>query len=223
MNNIRKQARNAVTKLRPRKNSPLYESNGRGDNRNATNGGGVNDATLGSGNLRMAVMLPEGEDECEWIAFNISDFYKQISMLYGTVLPHCTKQTCPVMNAGRNYIYSWPEGRGKTVSLSAPQYIDKLMTWILVNSVSTVFQIFKTIFFQESMEDDTIFPSKLDVPFPANFKDISRQMIRRLFRVYAHIYIQHMPQIRHLNEEAHLNTSFKHFIFFVQEFQEIEL
>ena len=77
-------------------------------------------------------MRPEGEDENEWIAFNISDFHKQISMLYGTVLPFCTKETCPVMNAGRNYIYSWPEGRGKTVSLSAPHYIDRLMTWIQV-------------------------------------------------------------------------------------------
>jgi len=194
MNNLRKKAHFAVNKMRP-KNKPFYEP--RAEGRNV-----VNDATLGSGNLRMAVMLPEAEDENEWIACNIAEFYKQISMLYGTVLSHCTSQSCPVMNAGRNYIYNWPEGRGKTVSLSAPQYIDKLMTWI-----------------SESMEDEKIFPSKLDVPFPSHFKEISRQMFRRLFRVYAHIYIQHMPHIRSLNEEAHLNTSFKHFIFFVQEFQ----
>jgi len=38
------------------------------------------DSTLGSGNLRMAVALPEGEDLNEWIACNISDFYKQVSL-----------------------------------------------------------------------------------------------------------------------------------------------
>ena len=27
-------------------------------------------ATLGSGNLRLAVMLPEGEDQNEWVAVN---------------------------------------------------------------------------------------------------------------------------------------------------------
>jgi len=36
--------------------------------------------------------------------------------------------------------------------------------------------------------------------------------------VYAHIYHSHFPKIVSLGEEAHLNTSFKHFIFFIQEF-----
>jgi MOB kinase activator 1 len=40
--------------------------------------------------------------------------------------------------------------------------------------------------------------------------------------VYAHIYHQHFSQVVQLGEEAHLNTSFKHFIFFVQEFSLIE-
>ena len=47
-------------------------------------------------------------------------------------------------------------------------------------------------------------------------------MLKRLFRVYAHIYHQHFGQVVELGEEAHLNTSFKHFIFFVQEFKLIE-
>lgn len=32
-------------------------------------------ATLGSGNLRLAVMLPEGEDLNEWVAVNSEFFY----------------------------------------------------------------------------------------------------------------------------------------------------
>ena len=40
--------------------------------------------------------------------------------------------------------------------------------------------------------------------------------------MYAHIYHQHFKEVVSLGEEAHLNTSFKHFIYFVQEFELIE-
>ena len=46
--------------------------------------------TLGSGNLREAVQLPEGEDINEWIAVNTVDFFNQINMLYGTLTEFCT-------------------------------------------------------------------------------------------------------------------------------------
>ena len=85
-------------------------------------------ATLGSGNLRLAVMLPEGEDINEWVAVNSEletfeiqpykvshiyfyyflsetavDFFNQINMLYGTITEFCTDQTCPIMSAGAKY------------------------------------------------------------------------------------------------------------------------
>ena len=56
------------------------------------------------------------------------------------------------------------------------------------------------------------------VPFPKNFLTVAKTILKRLFRVYAHIYHQHFQQVISLQEEAHLNTSFKHFIYFVQEF-----
>ncbi|KAG9480414.1 hypothetical protein GDO78_012079 [Eleutherodactylus coqui] len=118
------------------------------------------EATLGSGNLRMAVMLPEGEDLNEWVAVNTVDFFNQINMLYGTITDFCTEESCPVMSAG--------------------------------------------------------------VPFPKNFMSVAKIILKRLFRVYAHIYHQHFDSVIQLQEEAHLNTSFKHFIFFVQEFNLID-
>lgn len=60
------------------------------------------------------------------------------------------------------------------------------------------------------------------MPFPKNFLGIAKTILKRLFRVYAHIYHAHFPRVVALGEEAHLNTSFKHFIFFVQEFALIE-
>lgn len=56
----------------------------------------------------------------------------------------------------------------------------------------------------------------IGVPFPKNFLSIAKTILKRLFRVYAHIYHQHFSEVVQLGEEAHLNTSFKHFIFFVQ-------
>jgi len=73
------------------------------------------DATLGSGSLKKAVQLPEGEDENEWLAVNgqfvspllqdekltaaVVDFYNQINLLYGSITEFCSPQSCPEMKA----------------------------------------------------------------------------------------------------------------------------
>jgi len=164
-------------------------------------------ATLGSGNLRLAVMLPEGEDLNEWVAVNTVDFFNQINMLYGTITDFCTEENCPIMSAGPKYEYHWADGRSvkKPIKCSAPKYIDFLMTWV-----------------QDQLDDESLFPSKIGVPFPKDFMLIAKTILKRLFRVYAHIYHQHFREVVSLGEEAHLNTSFKHFIYFVQEFELIE-
>ena len=46
--------------------------------------------------------------------------------------------------------------------------------------------------------------------------------MQRLFRVYAHIYLAHFTEVICLQEEAHLNTSFKHFVYFTKEFNLID-
>ncbi|KRX35155.1 Serine/threonine-protein phosphatase 2A catalytic subunit alpha isoform [Trichinella murrelli] len=163
-------------------------------------------ATIGSGNLRLAVVLPEGEDLNEWVAANICDFFNQISMLYGTITEFCTSERCAVMSAGPfEYVWTDCSNPKRSIKCSAPQYIDFLMTWI-----------------QDKLDDESVFPSKIGVPFPANFMEVARTIMKRLFRIYAHIYYQHFENVERLKEEAHLNTSFKHFILFVQEFNLIE-
>ena len=44
------------------------------------------------------------------------------------------------------------------------------------------------------LEDETIFPSKIGVQFPPNFRDIAHRIMRRLFRIYAHIYCRHLQE-----------------------------
>lgn len=43
-------------------------------------------------------------------------------------------------------------------------------------------------------------------------------LFKRLYRVYAHIYCHHYSVVRGLGLEAHLNTGFKHYVLFVEEF-----
>ncbi|KAK2958542.1 putative Maintenance of ploidy protein mob1 [Blattamonas nauphoetae] len=159
--------------------------------------------TLLSGNLKEAVALPEGEDQNEWLAVNTFDFFNQINMLYGTITEFCTKDSCPIMNAGPAYEFLWADGKKvkKPVALSAPEYIDELMTWV-----------------QDLLDDETMFPSQDGVPFPKSFKDTVKTIYKKLFRVFAHIYHAHNQKIVQLGEDAHLNTCFKHFLFFVKEF-----
>jgi len=159
--------------------------------------------TLGSGDLHEAVKLPVGEDMNEWIAVNTVDFFNQINMLYGTLTEFCTASTCAIMSAGPKYEYLWADGVTikKPIKCTAAEYIDYLMTWI-----------------QSQLDDERLFPSKIGVPFPKDFQNVCKTILKRLFRVYAHIYHSHFEMVVKLEEEAHLNTSFKHFSFFINEF-----
>ncbi|VDP13489.1 unnamed protein product [Soboliphyme baturini] len=162
-------------------------------------------ATIGSGNLRKAVMLPEGEDYNEWLAANIVDLFNQICMLYGTIAEFCTPEKCSVMSAGSKYEYYWTDANKKPMKCSAPQYVDYLLSSV-----------------QVQLDDESLFPSKIGVPFPSNFLQVAQTIMKRLFRIYAHIYYQHFDDVERLKEEPHFNTSFKFFTLFVQEFNLIE-
>jgi MOB kinase activator 1 len=62
------------------------------------------EATLGSGSLRKAVKLPDGEDLNEWLAVSVVDFYNQINLLYGSITEFCSPQSCPEMKATDEYV-----------------------------------------------------------------------------------------------------------------------
>ncbi|KAI0041564.1 Mob1/phocein [Auriscalpium vulgare] len=144
-------------------------------------------------------------------------------MLYGTVTEFCTPQECPIMSAGPRYEYLWEDGvkYKRPTKLPAPEYVDALMNWA-----------------QGLLEDESVFPNTIGaplpppqctlltawtgVPFPRSFRETVRTIVRRLFRVYAHIYSNHFDQICALGIEAHLNTSYRHFFLFINEFDLIE-
>jgi len=165
-------------------------------------------ASLGSGtDLKAAVQLPNGEDLNEWLAVNVIDFFNQINLLYGSITEFCTSKSCPIMSAGSKYEYLWADGKDikKPLKVSAPEYADYLMTWV-----------------QNTLEDETTFPTNDSTPFPKTFKQTVKTIFKRLFRIYAHIYYSHAKEIIDLGEEPHLNTAFKHFYLFIKEFDLVD-
>ncbi|EWY93284.1 maintenance-ploidy protein mob1 [Fusarium oxysporum f. sp. lycopersici 4287] len=160
------------------------------------------EVTLGGGSLRKVVKLPEGEDENEWLAVNMVDFYNQINLLYGAITEFCSPQSCPEMKATDEFEYLWQDNENykRPTKMPAPAYIEQLMSWV-----------------QANIDNEQVLPSKIGVPFPKSFPALVRQIFKRMYRVYAHIYCHHYPVIRELGLEPHLNTSFKQYVLFVDE------
>jgi len=160
-------------------------------------------ATLGGGaELKQAVKLPAGEDVNEWIAVNTVHFYNAANMIYGTCSEFCTDKECPAMSAGKNE-YLWKDNVNykKPTRVTAPTYIDLLLNWV-----------------SDQISDPALFPIDEDAKFPRNFMVQVKQIYKRVFRLYAHIYWQHFQKMKAIGATAHLNTCFKHFIYFVLEF-----
>ena len=84
-------------------------------------------------------------------------------------------------------------------------YHDRLFDWI-----------------QEQIFDESLFPRDTDVAFPRTFKSTCKKILSRMFRVFVHVYIHHFDRLTALRAEAHGNTLFKHFYYFVKEFQLVD-
>ena len=102
--------------------------------------------------------------------------------------------------------------------MPAPEYVEHLMAWV-----------------QGNIDNEAMFPSRIGgcsthlyrgdailtlgsgVPFPKPFATLIRQIFKRLYRVYAHVYCHHYAVIVQLGLEPHLNTSFKHYVLFIDE------
>lgn len=166
-------------------------------------------STLGSDALREAVKLPEGEDELEWIAVHVVDFFNQVNMLYSTITRLCSPNTCPTMTAGEKYEYLWQDSHSekyrRPTKVSAPEYVECLMEWI-----------------QGIFADPAYFPQQLGVEFAPDARSVFALILKRLFRIYAHIYCHHIEQITELGLQPHLNTSLKHYVLFCSEFDLID-
>jgi MOB kinase activator 1 len=158
-------------------------------------------ASLNTLSVHEAVKLPDGIDECDWIASHVIGVYDELIQLVSLLSEMCTHESCPVMNAGPHVVYSWADEKNKTPQkLAAPEYMQTLAEYS-----------------HEVLSDRSVLPID-GQPLPAQFKPKMQLLLRRFFRVYAHTYITHFQDVREAGCEAHLNCCFKRFLFFVTEF-----
>jgi len=151
--------------------------------------------TLGTGNLREAVTLPPGEDRREWLAMKTTDHFNDTATVFGLLHTTCTEHTYPTTTAG-------PVGAGREgATRHSVEYFPRLFEWV-----------------QSEIDDPTLFPTEPGAPFPPDFDTRVCDIFRRLFRVFAHILHSHSDTITQLGAQPHVNTSFKHFMYTVTEF-----
>ncbi|GAV03374.1 hypothetical protein RvY_13804 [Ramazzottius varieornatus] len=153
--------------------------------------------------LKRTVRLPEGESLEDWIAVYIVDFFNRINLIYGTVTDYCTPSTCPTMSAGQKYEYFWSDGREykKPTRMPAREYLTLLLDWV-----------------DTTINDIKVFPVFVDVPFPSNFLATCKKIASRMYRVFVHIYIHHFDTLTDLSAVPHVNLCYKHYYYFVTEF-----
>ncbi|KAL3076463.1 hypothetical protein niasHT_039952 [Heterodera trifolii] len=160
-------------------------------------------ATLNSGvDLKQVVKLPATEVLEDWLAVNTVDFFNRINLLYGILADSCTPDACPTMSGGPRYEYLWQDGAQykKPTRLPAKDYMHLLMDWI-----------------EERINDEKIFPTATDVPFPTDFRQTCKKILSRLFRIFVHVYIHHFDRLVQIGAEPHANMLYKHFYYFVTE------
>jgi len=161
-------------------------------------------------NIKQSVKCPPDEDPNDFLANHVVDFYNRAKLVYATVMDSdpdcltrtCSEENCPSMTGGPKYEYLWQDGNRKPEKLSAPDYVVALVDWI-----------------DNIITDEVIFPPVDDIPFPSNFRQICDKIFRRLYRIFVHVYIEHFERLQEAGAEAHTNTFYRHFYYFMREHQ----
>eukprot|EP00435_Cladocopium_sp_Y103_P005476 s1628_g1.t2 len=160
--------------------------------------------TLGTAQLREAVKCPPSVDEETWIASQMKEIFLEVVRMVHFLTSFCDDTTCPRMCAG-DAEYKWAEVDGSVSWMPAARYMSRLIEDV-----------------DQRLIDESLIPTD-GSPMPRHLRPELETMLRRLFRVYAHAYIHHFRTIQDCGAEAHVNCSFKHFLFFVLEFQLVRM
>jgi len=169
--------------------------------------------SIDSAGLREGVKCPKHFDQTmrdEWVATQVWHAFQEVDYTYCMLRQFCNKRTCPRMSAGSHVHYTWhDEVKNVTEELCAIDYMYNTVTWGF-----------------EKLTDPSLVPrdgGKTKIPH-ARFYDEARTIMRRFFRIYAHAYIHHYPEINAVkgDVESCLNFCFKHFIFIAKEFDLVE-
>eukprot|EP01080_Neovahlkampfia_damariscottae_P003091 gene3091-5261_t len=147
------------------------------------------------------VKLPKGENKDEWIAVHTIDFYNIVNRLFSCI-QKCNKDTCPIMSCGKDFTYLWKDESKKEFKTAKELPAD---TYILL-SLEKIGSFVDT------------FPSDVNTPYPKDYSKNVKKMFKWMFRIYAHMMKNHWKEIEANGIEAHINSNFKHFVYFAVNF-----
>eukprot|EP00924_Labyrinthula_sp_SR-Ha-C_P006632 maker-scaffold_29-snap-gene-0.52-mRNA-1 protein AED:0.00 eAED:0.00 QI:145/1/1/1/1/1/2/431/265 len=181
--------------------------------------------SLGSKSMYLAVILPEkpayyvedpeyDKDEIsEWLAENCVDFHNEVQLLYGVLAEGneewntiCqSSETKTGIGYPRNVKYMWKSSRdAQPKELPVDVYVDHVVLWI-----------------NAQIENEDVFPTDEEVPFPQNFRKHLKKIFQRMFRIFAIIYSNESLYNRK-DIESHLGPCFRHFIYFSLKWQLVD-
>ena len=83
------------------------------------------------------------------------------------------------------------------MNVSGPEYINYCVSYV-----------------EALLDDPAVFPDTEEANYPADFLDVVREVYVKMFRVFAILYGAFLETLRGMEVTQHLNTSFKHFVFF---------
>jgi len=163
------------------------------------------EATLQTASARVAVKLPAYVDRLEWIASQVLTIYDELQMMCSVLRGYCNDNTCSRMCDGQCE-YRWSDHSSAPEGVSAAEYRTRLVKWAF-----------------GMLSDQSLLPvDGSPFPDPGKFEEFVQTFLRRTFRVYAHTYVYHFEDVTDGGIEAHVNFCYKHFLFFVTEFNLLE-
>jgi len=137
------------------------------------------------------------------------DFFNEASLIYGLVAEEAEQRFLrPGEGFPPGFEYLWSDSRTRApIKCSAHQYVDYVMTWT-----------------EDQINDEAKFPADpgSGEAYPSDFLALAKTVFKRLFRVWAIVYAGLFDAVEALDAAAHVNTSFKHFVFFALEFDLVD-
>eukprot|EP00467_Chlorarachnion_reptans_P004494 CAMPEP_0114522762 /NCGR_PEP_ID=MMETSP0109-20121206/20919_1 /TAXON_ID=29199 /ORGANISM="Chlorarachnion reptans, Strain CCCM449" /LENGTH=483 /DNA_ID=CAMNT_0001704009 /DNA_START=81 /DNA_END=1532 /DNA_ORIENTATION=+ len=147
--------------------------------------------------------LPNVSNPNRWLADHVLSFYNEVYLMHSILADYCTHDACPAMCAGA-HTYLWADGEKvvEPMRCSAPDYANMLFEWI-----------------ERKVNDDNIFPIEVGAKFPKDFNQLCKTILKKLFRVYAHLLRCHFEHAVKLGIEYRLSESFATFVHFVLQYK----
>lgn len=148
---------------------------------------------------------PTGTALREWLQANVLVYYNEANDYYGWL--SSDRCNCDKMTIGSKYEFLWADGKTirTPINIPANDYIDYLMVWIEAN-----------------LDDTKLFPDYDGAKYSKDFEETVKAIVRRLFRVFGHMQVDHAMDLEACGMQAKHELVFKCFVQFVREYKLME-